>query len=272
MVRFQQFVDKFHPITNAGGLWSVEADTMPSYLSDGFVVSLSGKLKWADTSIPFGAAVGSSNGVTGYIGTLPEEVRPRYNSVFVVTNDKGLTCSVQIAADTGYLRLSAWSWPLIYFRTNEYVYSYVSDLGFVGNENMSMWQTGEISIKEYSIATEVLTVTQLSDFFEINLDGIVYSLSHESGSAAHAPKTPELPRIYGEGNAYDTGHQTIIDFVESLPVYGGILLILAFITWFAIVISVANHAISCCVSMRSQKVKYSRVAGQDLEFSDTATE
>eukprot|EP01084_Bolivina_argentea_P180590 312014_1 len=97
-----------------GSLWRADRTYKPSYSTDGFMVSLSGKIEWSSSGI-FGD--GSQHGTNGYIATLPEEIRPRYNSVFVVTNDKGLTCSVEIQHDTGYLILKAWSWPLIYYQT-----------------------------------------------------------------------------------------------------------------------------------------------------------
>eukprot|EP01084_Bolivina_argentea_P038788 71717_1 len=115
----------------------------------------------------------------GHIGFLDPYFCPRYDSLFVVTNDKGLTCSVKVTKELNILGeqkceiiLEAWSYPLMYFRTNSETYSYIQDIRSIDNENI--WNNG-MNVETYYIFNRTTDhAEQIAQLYYLNLDGIVY--------------------------------------------------------------------------------------------------
>jgi len=234
-----------------GVIWFSGPPDPASYATDGFVVALTGRVEWANTSVPFGSID------EGLIGTLNDSrLWPQYDAIFSLTNDKGLTCSVEVTK-TGRIYLRAWSFPLMYFRTNTKQFTYIEIVQLmIGQIRENVGR--DLKITNYNITNGKTNQEDLDNLFYINLDGIVYVRADavipvpvtpprttQNGSSAHSiPIDIDIP--YKKPD--QVPDQTIVDFIGSLSVSSGIICILLFT---ALIIAINIMVMVYCIRKNS---------------------
>eukprot|EP01084_Bolivina_argentea_P216024 366943_1 len=226
---------------------------------DGFTVTLGGIIKYEA-----GGVLGSSSALIGTIKDDDGGAIPTYNEIFPITNDKGISVSIEVRPKAGSpeteaeLYLTAWSIPVVYFNTNPHKpdppqFYYID--GVLPEELVA-------HLTQWANPNELGAIS-LSSGTEINLDGIVYvsqnapDLATESGNIE-----PESPFYEPISNTF--GVSEIMELLQS-----PFVLIISFLWIFTmgLGIGIGIKSISYCIGKMG--VGYSKVI---VNYNDSTTD